>query len=141
MSIWVISWFFIQWKRSASRWDSRTFIWRKTFWISEVTTQSLNLLRIKMFHRRFCNGGLFSKHSHCIKRVRIRIYSGPHFSQIFPYLDWIRGKCGPEKLRIWTAFTLSPNNGDSRLDLADTSYTTLNLVVSAPSLKTGFCGR
>ena len=57
----------------------------------------LNLLRAKMFHRRFCNGGPFSKHS---------------FS-----------------------------DDDSLLDLADASYTTLNLVVSALSQKTGLCGR
>ena len=27
---------------------------------------------------------------HCVKRVRIRSYCGPHFSQIFPHSDWIR---------------------------------------------------
>ena len=27
---------------------------------------------------------------HCVKRVRIRNYSGPHFFRIFPYSDWIR---------------------------------------------------
>ena len=44
---------------------------------------------------------------HCVKRVRIRRYSGPHFSRIFLHSDWIRsdtpylsvfspnaGKCG-----------------------------------------------
>ena len=44
---------------------------------------------------------------HCVKTVRIRSYSGPHFPPIFPHLDWIRrdteylsvfspneGKCG-----------------------------------------------
>ena len=35
---------------------------------------------------------------HCIKSVRIRNYSGPHLSRIFPHFDWIRrdtnaGKC------------------------------------------------
>ena len=49
---------------------------------------------------------------HCVKRVRIRSYSGPHFPRIFPHSDWIRrdtvslriqsecgkirGKCAPE---------------------------------------------
>ena len=27
---------------------------------------------------------------HCIKSVHIRSYSGPHFSRIFPHLDWTR---------------------------------------------------
>ena len=27
---------------------------------------------------------------HCVKSVRIRSYSGPHFFSIFPHLDWIR---------------------------------------------------
>ena len=27
---------------------------------------------------------------YCVKRVRIRSYSGPHFSRIFPHSDWIR---------------------------------------------------
>ena len=26
---------------------------------------------------------------HCAKRVRSRSYSSPHFSRIFPHLDWI----------------------------------------------------
>ena len=30
----------------------------------------------------------FFKDSHCVKSVRIRSYSGPHFSRIFPHLDW-----------------------------------------------------
>ena len=33
---------------------------------------------------------LFISCSHCVKRVRIRSYSGPHFSRIFPHSDWIR---------------------------------------------------
>ena len=28
---------------------------------------------------------------HCVKSVRIRSYSGPHFSHIFLHSDWIRG--------------------------------------------------
>ena len=27
---------------------------------------------------------------HCVKSVRIRNYSGPHLSRIFPHSDWIR---------------------------------------------------
>ena len=27
---------------------------------------------------------------HCVKSVRIRSYSGPHSSRIFPHSDWIR---------------------------------------------------
>ena len=27
---------------------------------------------------------------HCVKSVHIRSHSGPHFSRIFPHLDWIR---------------------------------------------------
>ena len=54
---------------------------------------------------------------HCVKSVRIRSYSGPHFSRIFSHSDWIRrdtehlsvfrpqaGKCTPEKLRTRTLF-------------------------------------
>ena len=26
---------------------------------------------------------------YCVKSVRIRSYCGPHFSRIFPYLDWM----------------------------------------------------
>ena len=50
---------------------------------------------------------LSSGNFHCVRSVRIRSYSGPHFSRIFPHLDWIRrdtrylcvfssnaGKCG-----------------------------------------------
>ena len=32
----------------------------------------------------------------CKKSVRIWSYFGPYFSRIFPNLDWIREKCGPE---------------------------------------------
>ena len=35
--------------------------------------------------------GHYWKSLHCIKGVRIRSYSGPHFSHIFPHSDWIRG--------------------------------------------------
>ena len=28
--------------------------------------------------------------NHFVKSVRIRSYSGPHFSRIFPHLDWLR---------------------------------------------------
>ena len=28
--------------------------------------------------------------THCIKSSRVRSYSGPHFSRIFPHSDWIR---------------------------------------------------
>ena len=34
---------------------------------------------------KFCNRLL-----HCLKIVRIRSYSGPHFSHIFPHSDWMR---------------------------------------------------
>ena len=27
---------------------------------------------------------------HCVKRARVRSYSGPHFPRIFPHSDWIR---------------------------------------------------
>ena len=51
---------------------------------------------------------------HCLKRVRIRSYSGGHFFLIFPHSDWLRrdreylsvfspnaGKCG----KMWTRIT------------------------------------
>ena len=40
-------------------------------------------------------------HLHGAKRVRIRGYSGPHFSRIFPHSDWIRGDTGPHFSRIF----------------------------------------
>ena len=47
----------------------------------------------------------------CVKRVRIRSYSGPHFSRIFPYSDWIQS-ISPYSVRIrenagkmWTRIT------------------------------------
>ena len=49
--------------------------------------------------------------NHCLKRVRIRSYSGPHFSRIFLHSDWIRRdtECGKNadqnKSRIRTLFT------------------------------------
>ena len=43
---------------------------------------------------------------HWVKRVRIRSYSGPHFSQIFPHLDGIRRDT--EYLPVF-----SPNTGKS----------------------------
>ena len=54
----------------------------------------------------------FCCYFHCVKCVRFRSYSGPHFSRIFPHLDWIRrdtisvfspnaGKCG----KMWTRIT------------------------------------
>ena len=38
---------------------------------------------------------------HCVKIVRIRSFSGPHFPAFSPNA----GKYGPEKLRIQTLFT------------------------------------
>ena len=32
----------------------------------------------------------FQRTQHCVKSVRIRSYSGPHFPPIFPHSDWIR---------------------------------------------------
>ena len=46
--------------------------------------------------KTYIKGKFFRKKSnnqrvpHGVKRVRIRSYSGPHFSRIFPYSDWIR---------------------------------------------------
>ena len=37
---------------------------------------------------------------HCVKRVRIRSYSGPHFSRIFPHSDWIRREMEYNSMRI-----------------------------------------
>ena len=41
-------------------------------------TQPLTIFAKKTYHR------------HCVKSVRIRSYSGPHFSRIFTHSDWIR---------------------------------------------------
>ena len=55
---------------------------------------------------------------HCVKRVRIRSYSGPHLSRISPHSDWIRrdteylsvfspnaGKCGKNADQITPKFS------------------------------------
>ena len=36
----------------------------------------------------FCLFFFFCCYFHCVKCVRFRSYSGPHFSRIFPHLDW-----------------------------------------------------
>ena len=46
--------------------------------------------------------------SHCIKRVRIRSYSGPHIWRIFPHLDWIRRDTQENGWKMWTR--VFPNN-------------------------------
>ena len=43
---------------------------------------------------------------HCVKSVRIRSYSGAHFSRIFPHSDWIRRDIQSE-CRYFSVF--SPN--------------------------------
>ena len=68
-----------------------------------------SLKRIKNFHY---SGSIvkikINENSlHCVKSVRIRSYSGPHFSHIFPHLDWIRR--GASYLSV-----LSPNSGKRR---------------------------
>ena len=48
---------------------------------------------------------------HCVKRVRIWSYSGPHFSRIFLHLDWIRRDTSYLSVfslnsgKIWTRIT------------------------------------
>ena len=42
----------------------------------------------------------FCYHKHCVKRVRIRSYSGLHFSRIFPPSDWIRRNISPYSVRM-----------------------------------------
>ena len=57
------------------------------------------------------------RYSHCVKSVRIRSYSGPHFSRISPHSGWIRrdteylsvvspnvGKYWPEKAQYCAFF-------------------------------------
>ena len=55
---------------------------------------------------------------HCVKSVHIRSYSGPHFSRIFPHLDWIRRdiSTSPYSVRMqenagkmWTKITQNTN--------------------------------
>ena len=43
----------------------------------------------------------YSKSTHCLKSVRIRSYSGPHFSRIFPHADWIRRDTGISPNSVW----------------------------------------
>ena len=37
---------------------------------------------------------------HCVKSVHIRSHSGPHFSRIFPHLDWIRSDTEPLSISL-----------------------------------------
>ena len=66
---------------------------------------------------RIISGQKIHLYWHNVKSVRIRSYSGPHFSCVFTHSDWIRvslriqskcgkmqKKCGPAKLRIRTHF-------------------------------------
>ena len=56
------------------------------FWISEHFYSTYQWLSPK-----FCAMlNLFVWFHHCVKRVRIRSYSGPHFSHIFLLSNWIR---------------------------------------------------
>ena len=68
------------------------------------TTSELFLLKMM---RQWDISIIDTPNIHCVKRVHIRSYSGPHFSHIFPHSDWIRrdteylsifspnaGKCG-----------------------------------------------
>ena len=50
---------------------------------------------------------------HCLKSVRIRSYSGPHFSCIFPHSDWIRTPY-IARMRENTDSVFSPNAGKCR---------------------------
>ena len=46
--------------------------------------------------------------THCVKSVHIRSYSGPHFSRIFPHLDWLRRDIfSPNAGKIPTRITLN----------------------------------
>ena len=47
---------------------------------------------------------IISKINHCVKSVRVRSYSGPLFSRIFPHSDWIRRDSS-------YLFVFSPNVG------------------------------
>ena len=44
----------------------------------------------KSNYSSFLETGLNSPENHCVKSVRIRIYSGPDFSRIFPHSVWTR---------------------------------------------------
>ena len=51
------------------------------------TTSELFLLKMM---RQWDISIIDTPNIHCVKRVHIRSYSGPHFSHIFPHSDWIR---------------------------------------------------
>ena len=53
---------------------------------------------LSIFKRLFANGKLHALH--CVKSVRIQSYSGPHFSRIFPYSDWMRENAGKMRTKI-----------------------------------------
>ena len=53
----------------------------------------------------------YSWYCQCVKRVRIRSYSSPHFPRIFPHSDWIRrvslriqSECGKIRTRKNSVF-------------------------------------
>ena len=78
-------------------------------YVSVITVQKNvpYLLRKVCFLMKKISPDVFLYNYHCVKRVRIRSYSGPPFSRIFPHSDWIQrdteylsvfslnaGKCG-----------------------------------------------
>ena len=59
-------------------------------WMNE--TIQLKIKAKDNMHKKYIQNGRFESdfvflETHCIKSVRIRSYSGPHFSSIFPHSD------------------------------------------------------
>ena len=97
----------------------KTFNWK----ISKL--KALNMSRLAIFSLKMYKLKTFQ----CVKSVRIRSYSGPHFPRIFPHSDWIRrdsispysvrmrenaGKMGtritPNTYTFYAVFTLKISN-------------------------------
>ena len=80
--------------------------WREKAWKTRMSCLS------------FIGGGNSNKPklNYCVKSVRIRSYSGPYFSRIFPHSDWIWTETciSPYSVRMWEnagkmRTTITPN--------------------------------
>ena len=68
-------------------------------WLNKVLIIISSLIQLTIAYHALSVS--FNRVSYCVKSVRIRSFSGPHFPVFSPNA----GKYGPEKLRIRTLFT------------------------------------
>ena len=70
-------------------------------WPREITFFTFFTFLLRIYFTFLCSTWISHTEFHCVKRVRIRSYSGPHFSRIFSHLDWIqRDSISPYSVRM-----------------------------------------